>query len=452
MNHGEYITGRAGDTHHTQYCCTRGLFEMKLLKTLTPFFMLGMALCVAAGAIFVSLQAAPLQDEQNLAEVAPAAAAEQTDAAESAVPGVDSPVTTAVPMIKDELMEPDKVPNSRHHHVQLNMSGAFHGQLSRLSSNGDAVAAGDIEIRLIRHGMVLDSTKADADGAFSFTGLTEGVVALVATSDSALLLFSVRLIQGDGADADILPVEFHSIVVGEADLPLARKIIVDGLPMTDRRFGEAPTQKEKTYNFGSGEASTSLMHHQIQLDADGNISGEIHILDSRTGRHREVIDLTLYVIRDGVMVAETKVEANGSFSFSGLSSGAHSLVATGIDGTMAVGFSIVDASVAGTDQADTYKVASVARTLSLSFAPVNAENLNRQNANRVTGGNLAPGVPGASPGAAPGGTATAGTGGAGGGGAGGGGAGGGGGGLGALAAGVVGAAAAVIAGAASPSR
>ena len=439
---------------------------MKLLKTLTPYFVLGMAICVAAGAIVVTVQAASQEEEQSDASSVPAAAdvAAPTELAPAAAPAAaaaapaaaDAPTTELAPMIDDEKLTPDDVGNSRQHNVVLNVSGEFHGRLSQLSRAGDAVPAANVKMRLVKHGMVQTSVVTDENGLFSFSGLSEGVVALIATSDDALLMFSVRLVQRDseGTDPDTLPVDFHSIVVNGADVPVARKILVDGLPETDRRFGEAPTQKEGTYKFGTGESSTSLAHHQIQLDADGNVFGEIHILDSRTGRHREIVDLTLYVIRDGVMVAETKVEPNGSFSFSGLSSGAHSLVATGIDGSMAAGFYLVDASVAGIDQGDRYKLASVAQTLSLSFAPVNPENLNRLNANRVTGGNLAPGVPGASPGAAPGGPATAGTGGggAGGGGAGGGAAGGGGGGLGALAAGAVGAAAAVIAGAASPSR
>jgi hypothetical protein len=285
--------------------------------------------------------------------------------------------------------------------------------------------------------MVLTSVVTDEDGLFSFSGLSEGVVALIATSDDALLMFSVRLVQSDseGADPDALPVDFHSIVVSGADLPVARKILMSGLPETDRRFGEAPTQNERTYKFGSGEASTSLAHHQIQLDADGNISGEINILDSRTGRHREIVDLTLHVIHNGVVVAEVKVAPDGAFTVTGLNPGAHSLVATGLDGTLAAGFDVVGASVAGNDQGGRYKLASIAQSLSLSLSPVNSENLNQQNANRVTDGDLAPATPGASPAGAPGVTTTAGTGGGGGGGGAAGG-----GGLGALIAGAAGAA------------
>jgi hypothetical protein len=415
---------------------------MKLLKTLTPFLLFGMAICVAAGAAFVSLEAAALQDdEQGSAEVAPAAD-EQADATELPPPPAGSPVTTVVPMIDDETLTPDEVGNSRRHNVLLNMSGEFHGRLSQLSRDGIATASADVKMRLVKHGMVLTSVVTDEDGLFSFSGLSEGVVALIATSDDALLMFSVRLVQSDseGADPDALPVDFHSIVVSGADLPVARKILMSGLPETDRRFGEAPTQNERTYKFGSGEASTSLAHHQIQLDADGNISGEINILDSRTGRHREIVDLTLHVIHNGVVVAEVKVAPDGAFTVTGLNPGAHSLVATGLDGTLAAGFDVVGASVAGNDQGGRYKLASIAQSLSLSLSPVNSENLNQQNANRVTDGDLAPATPGASPAGAPGATTTAGTGGGGGGGGAAGG-----GGLGALIAGAAGAAIAAAA-------
>ena len=415
---------------------------MKLLKTLTPFLLFGMAVCVAAGAAFVSLEAAALQDEAENVDVA-VAADEPVDATELPPPDVGSPVTSVVPMIDDEKLAPEEVAHSRQHNVVLNMSGEFHGRLSQLSGDGIATASAGVKMRVVRHGMVLTSTVTDEEGVFSFSGLSEGVVALIATGDDALLMFSVRLVQrdSDGADPDALPVDFHSIVVSGTDLPIAREILKSGLPETDRRFGEAPTPKERTYKFGTGESATSLSHHQIQLDADGNISGEINILDSRTGRHREIVDLTLHVIHDGVVVSETEVAADGSFTVSGLSPGAHSLVATGLDGTLAAGFDVVDAAIAGIDQGGRYKLASVAQTLSLSLSPVNSENLNQQNADRVTDGELGTGAPGASPGGAPGGTTTAGTGGGGGGGGGTGG----GGGLGALVAGAAGAAIAAAA-------
>ena len=68
------------------------------------------------------------------------------------------------------------------------------------------------------------------------------------------------------------------------------------------------------------------MHHQIQLNADGELVGQINIMDSRTGRHREVVDLTLHVIHEGVQVAQSKVDGDGAFAISGLAPGVHSVV------------------------------------------------------------------------------------------------------------------------------
>ena len=72
--------------------------------------------------------------------------------------------------------------------------------------------------------------------------------------------------------------------------------------------------------------------------------------------------------------------------------------AVGSDGTLAVGFEIVEtAPVVGLNHGGEYKLTSVAQTLNLSLSPVNAENLHQQNANRVTDGDLGPATPGAPP-------------------------------------------------------
>ncbi len=440
---------------------------MKLIKTLTPYLLLSMAVCVAAGAIFVTVQAASQKDEQGNADVVPsvpelAGSTDQAVATDQPVPTdqavvSDQAVPTELPpppaasnkikvvaMIDDQQLDPGEVHNSRQHNVRLNFAGEFSGRLSSLSRTGIPEPAAQVDVRVVQHGLVLDATMTDDEGAFSFTGLSAGVVALIATSRDSLLLYSVRLVNHDspGAEPDALPVNLHSIVVAGRDLDVARQLILGGLPERDRRFSEAATDKEETYNFGTGESSTALSHHQIQLNADGNLVGQVNIMDSRTGRHREIVDLTLHVIHDGIQVAKARVAADGSFTLSGLALGVHSLVGTGGDGTLAMGFEIME-TVAALDGNGKYKLTTFAQSLDLNASPVNADNLNQQNANQVTGNGLNPGgvAPGggAPGGAAPGGAAP-GSAPAGGGGATGGGGGGGAGGLGGLAAGAVGAA------------
>ena len=424
---------------------------MKLLKTLTPYFLLGMAVCVAAGAIFVTVQAASQKDEPSSTEGVPAipnlvvstdqaiqvAPTEQAAPAEL-LPPPNGPINaTVVSLIEDEQLDPSEVRNSRQHNIRLNFAGDFNGRLSVLSHNGIPMPAARINVRIIRAGLVVDSTVTDDKGTFSFSGLSEGVVALIATSTEAILLTSVRLVNHDSPGAvQTPPVDFHSIVVAGADFEVARQLILQGLPERDRRFNEAPTDKEKTYKFGTGEASTSLSHHQVQLNPDGGLAGQINIMDSRTGRYREVLDLTLHVIHDGTEVAQAKVLADGSFSLYGLTPGVHSLVGTGSDGTLALGFEIVE-TVAALDGGEKYKLTLFVQGADLGAAAVDAGNFNQQNFGQATGGDLGPGGPGGAPGGgAPGGGAPGGAtpgGGTGGGGSGGGGSGGGGGGLGALA-------------------
>ena len=412
---------------------------MKLLKTLTPYFMLGMAACVAAGAIFVTVQAASQNEEQGNTEVVRpvpnvAVPTDQAVPVHQAVPTELPPPpdksinATVVAMIDDEQLDPAEVHNGRQHNVRLNFAGEFNGRLSSLSRTGIPIPASQVNVRIVQHGIVLAATITDDRGAFSFTGLSEGVVALIATNKEAVLLTSVRLVNHDspGADPQAVPESFHSIVVAGADFKVASDLILRGLPDGDRRFSEAPSEKEKTYNFGTGESSTSVSHRQVQLNADGNLDGHINIMDSRTGRHREIVDLTLHVIHDGILVAQTRVAPDGSFSVSGLAPGVHSVVGTGSDGTLALGFEIMQ-PVAALDGREKYKLTLLVQGGGFSASGVTADNLNQQNVNQVTGGDLGgpgSGAPGAGAGAP---TAPAG-GGTGGGGSGGGGSGGGGGG------------------------
>ena len=430
---------------------------MKFLKTLTPYFMLGMAACVTVGAIYVTVQASAQQDAQGDAADVPSVPELAAPTELPPPPVAETQTTAVIAMMDDEQLEPEEVLSDRQHNVTLSAAGEFTGRLSLMSPSGTPLSAAAVDIRIVQHGIVVQQTVSDDDGAFSFLGLSEGVVAMVATSRDALLLFSVRLVNHNspGADPQALPVDFHSVVVAEADLSAARRIILGGLPDTDHRFGEAATEKEQTYNFGSGEASTSLSAHQVELNADGSFTGQINVMDSRTGRHREIVDFTLHVLRNGDQVAKTKVEPNGSFTVSGLSTGFYSLVGTGIDGTLALGIEVVE-SVAALGDSGKYKLTSLLAGggFSAAVADPSASGAIQNAINSSSGDSGAGGAPAG--GSALGGGGGSG-GGAAGGGSGGGAAGGGGGGLGAaLAAGAAGAAAAVAAnndnGAASPGR
>lgn len=295
-------------------------------------------------------------------------------------------------MINDELLPPADVLHDRHHQVKLDGSGAFTGKLRMPAQNGLSHPAANIQVRIIKHGIVLKTATTNNEGVFSFAGLPEGVVGLLGTSRDSLLLFSLRLVRDefDGAEQGAFELDFESSVISGVNLPIAKQLIMERLPPPDKRFSETTSKSEGAYEFGTGSSSTSTHGHPVRLQPDGSLVGQVNVLDTRTGMHREIVDLTLHFLRDGKKVAGTKVEATGRFSVSGLSSGLYGVVTTGDDGVLALGIEVVDAPPALANGLGEYRLTSSAESLELVVATVNAENFNRSNAYRISNGEFSP--------------------------------------------------------------
>lgn len=357
---------------------------------LFPILSLSVALCMGTTVMAQEVEQvetlpAPVQDE----ELAP-----------------PIPVSAS---IDDEVMDPQSVIHNRQHHVMISETGQFTGRLSSLSKpEGNMVAASGMQIRVIKGGMVVATTTTDADGTFTVDGMTEGVVALFADGPTGLLAYSVRLMKPEEGIAMATPVKIgevvelglNSAIVSASDVALARQLLAAGLPQSDRRFNEEPSESEGEYPFGTNESSTSLFHHQIQLQPDGALVGQVNLLDSRSGRHREVLDLTLHFLRDGEHVAQTDVQKDGSFSIRGLLPGIYSVLTTGEDGILAMGVDLVGAT-AQLPADSPYRFVSLAQSLDLSVAPVNAENINQQNSEEFFDSNEDGTEEGAAPGTGP---------------------------------------------------
>lgn len=363
------------------------------MRRLNPSQILSLSLAVCIGTSAFA---------QELAEPIPA----PTPADEVAPP---IPVSAS---IDDEVMDPQSVIHNRQHHITLSDQGEFTGRLSSLSKpEGNMVAAAGLDIRVIRGGNVIATTVTDEDGTFTVSGMTEGVIALFADGPTGLLAFSVRLIKAEEGLALATPVKagevvelgMNSAVVAPSDVSLARQLLMTGLPQSDRRFNEDTSDSEKEYPFGTNESSTSLFHHHVQLQPNGALVGQVNLMDSRTGRHREVLDLTLHFLRDGELVGQTDVQKDGSFSIRGLLPGIYSVLTTGEDGILAIGVDVIG-TTAQLPNNSRYRFASVAQLLDLSVAPVNAENINQQNSEQFFNPNTQgteESTPGTSPPGAP---------------------------------------------------
>ncbi len=411
--------------------------------------MLALATLVTAGSMYVTARAAAQQESTEFGVVAPKTAPTPQDAAGAIIPDVQAPLDKF-----DAALDKSKILRDRQNHVILDESGGFSGRLSSLSSSdGTPVSATNVHVTLLHHGSVIASTTTDADGRFSFTGLPEGVVAVWADGENALMLYSFVLFansttvtENEGLLASHVELGMDSAVASGADIATVKALMDPFLRTEEKRFVKEIATDEQDFNFGSGETSTTLRDRRVRLHDNDNLVGEINVLDERTGRLREVLDMTVHFIRNGVRVASAEVSNDGSFTALGLTPGVYSVVVVGQDGILVTAIDVVGASYEDTVEdvgvGEFKPVSAIAASLDFDGAPVRPVNIQgyMQSQGGSSGGIAGSTMPAGSPGGGGGSSGGGGGGGIGGGGIGGGG------GLGALLAGGLAGAAGYLAG------
>ena len=426
--------------------------------------MLALATVVTAGSMYVTARAAAQQDGAEFG----AAVATPEVAGDVGVPDVQAALDQL-----DAALDKTQILRNEQSHVILDENGGFTGRVSSLqNSDGEKIPAANLIVRLAQHGTVIGSTTTDTNGRFSFTGLPEGVVAVWAEGENTLMLFSVVLFAKDsaipenaGLQTTPLELDLDSALSSGVDIATVKELMSPYLNVAAPRFADGITAGDQEFNYGSGEASTTVENHRVRLLNDGTLRGEIGLMDERTGRFREVLDLTIHFVRNGTKVASSEVSNDGGFIVSGLAPGIHSVVVAGQDGVLVTAVDVVgttyeDNQVRNAGLGDYTPVNTVAGSLilagSFSGSPSGSANAgalagSSSGSSGSGAGDLGTGTPVASSGGGGtcgGGTGGGGTGGGGtgGGGTGGGGTGGGGGGLGALVAGGLAGAAGYLAG------
>jgi hypothetical protein len=415
---------------------------MKPFRFSSTFSVLGLAASLTVGSMYVTVQAGVQQDEQAAQEFVEKAD-EQSSTPATDVQIAPTPADVGVPA---PALAPEDIRSDRQQQIVLDAEGSFTGRLIALGG-GDAPAPG-YTVKVLSKGEVKGVAKTDEEGRFKISGVIPGVGGILAYSANGLLLFGVRFSAPEGdLVAEEAELDMDAAVVMNADVAVARQLILQALEEAgsgELRFTDDASAEDDSFAFGTGEKSTSLSAQPVKLEADGTLKGTINVLDERTGRNREVMDLTLNFLRDGQLVHASEVNNNGDFSATGLIPGLYSVVGTGRDGVFAMGLEVLGSTQEVAKPGDAVPVA-FPESFGFSASPISLQNLNPDDISELTDNTINPGdgspVAGVAPPAPAPAGGMAGPGGGVGGGAGGGGGGiGGGGGLGALiAAGIAGA-------------
>lgn len=350
---------------------------MKILKPLSSILLLGVAVAVTVGSMYVTVSAAARQDEVQL-DAVPLPGSETQP--ESIVP--PTPATGGG-------AGSDTIPGGIAD-VSLDASAGFTGTVSTLSRpGGEVLAAAGLEVRVIQNGMTKATAVTAADGSYAVGGLESGRAGLLAFGPDGLLVTGMKLAAGGQALAEATPVKLmktlqtdvSSLAVSGPDVQIVRELLMGGLPQ-GTAVSEAASHELTSYSAGGNNSSALLDHHAVQLGADGSLNGLVNL-------DWDITDMTVHFVRDGALVASAEVAATGEFQVAGLTPGVHSVVATGQDGTAAISVDILGSQAqAKNKNASEYTLTGLSQGGLLIINPCTNENLNTNNASQVSDGSL----------------------------------------------------------------
>lgn len=368
--------------------------------------VLGLAASVTAGSMYVTSNAAVNQEASATDETA------------------QNPVVVPELPERPAPLAPEKIRHDRSQEIILDAQGGFAGQLFAMTGVDTTAPGAELSVRVLQDGALVAETKTDVTGRFAVTGLKPGVIGIIARGNVGLLLFGANLVEATEQKPAALETDLQSAVISPDDVPLARELMRAGIGAKDLRFGADLGDDDSKFLAGDGDVSTSLLSHRVQLGQDGVLRGTVNLLDPRTGKYREVLDETVYFLRNGIVSASTKVQHDGSFEVVGLETGLYSVIGAGKDGAFAVGVEIVAFEAAQAElKKGGYVSVAILASLDLSASPIGPNNLNSENFDENLGGDggdgSTPPPPPTPPAGAPAGGGTAGGGGGGTGGGGG---------------------------------
>lgn len=304
-------------------------------------------------------------------------------------------------------LAPEELLQNRSHDVVLDENRGFVGRLFSVSQDGLVPAAG-MNVRISKAGVAVAEAKTDDTGRFAATLPADGVHAVIATSETSMAVYGIRVVAATEQNPASKEIDLESAIVDGSNFNVARELISRSVGLRDLRFSRPiPDPRENEFPVASGAPSTAISYDSVQLAADGKVYGQVNLLDERSGRVREVLSLRVFFLKDGKVISASRVEPNGAFATDGLQPGIHSIVGVGRDGAFAMGIEVLPFKAAGKQE----EAVPVALFVSMEIAasPVTAQNLNSGNVGQLLGqaspgsvpGPGVPGAPGAPGGAAP---------------------------------------------------
>jgi hypothetical protein len=241
--------------------------------------------------------------------------------------------------------------------VMVDSNGLLRGTVIGFNS----APVGDVTVNLIQDGQVVNTTRVNDQGQFSFNNVQQGTYGLVGFGSESFFAFGFDAIRNSDNPRAIAP---QSLTVMAA--PNQTNINTDwiaffGPKVKYRVYGvfesrEGTEDPERLYgtdgistHYPEAFPSTSIQSHAVTTLSDGRLIGRVHQIDSINGRPVDVRNTRVMLLRNNDVYAATSTDNFGVFAFTRIEPGYYSLVAAGDDGVAAIGLEVVNA--AGADPA-----------------------------------------------------------------------------------------------------
>lgn len=320
---------------------------MKFSSLCKSFGMLMLASSATVASMYVTLNAAALNESDGAVVVEGDASPQPEANAADAQPASSSSESLAGAAISS----PGRLVD-----VEISTAGTVSGRLRHVDgSNGTMVPAAGAQVQLLRNGISAGTVTTDQDGLFTLNNVSPGVYGLLTSGGDGYSSSGFRAVRsGPAVTADGTftrstvqrDLQIDLAVVHPRDTAVVQSILngddIDAV-LSDADPA-AESEEAKTASIAQMIPATSIAHHQVELSADGSLTGEVVSLDPVTGAKREIVDVMVYFIMNKLVVASARVLPSGRFSVNGLTPGSYSVAAVGTDGTLAMGADLISAT------------------------------------------------------------------------------------------------------------
>ncbi len=233
--------------------------------------------------------------------------------------------------------------------VMLSSSGILNGEIIATQE----AEVGNVLITLLNRGQVINQTRTDAKGKFSFNNLIEGTYAIAGFGPNTFFAFSLNILDYRDSTHTAHPSTLRIPAVQNKttiNLDWIRHFAASNQFRVYGRFVSLEGSTDPAWLYGrdglsnhgpSAIPSSSVNFHPALLGPAGELAGRIHQIDELNGRPVDVRSTRVMLLGDDNVVAAVTADNFGIFRFENVSPGQYSLVAVGTDGMACIGIDVV---------------------------------------------------------------------------------------------------------------